>query len=171
MIEHGVITEQAVTSSRARPVGPAEEPDGALEQRVRRLEDAVASMQDTRQMEERVAERLGAGAELPAPEDLSEAAEERARRKLDRLSRERDEMGPVNLRADVEMAELEGRIEGIARERDEIGAAIAKLRGGIAALNREGRARLSEAFGKVNAYFQELFTTLFGGGTAELTFV
>ena len=45
---------------------------------------------------------LGAGAALPTPEDLSENAEDRARRKLDRLSRERDEMGPVNLRAEVE---------------------------------------------------------------------
>ncbi len=50
-------------------------------------------------------------------------------------------------------------------------AAIAKLRGGIQALNKEGRARLSEAFEKVNGYFQELFTSLFGGGTAELQFV
>ena len=56
-------------------------------------------------------------------------------------------------------------------DRDDLIEAIAKLRGGIAALNREGRARLSEAFGKVNAFFQELFTTLFGGGTAELSFV
>jgi hypothetical protein len=58
MIEHGVVTEQAVTAPRARPLSPAEEPLGALEQRVRRLEDAVASMQDTRQMEDRVAERV-----------------------------------------------------------------------------------------------------------------
>ena len=41
-------------------------------------------------------ERLGPQAVLPEAEP-SEAAEERARRKLDRLMRERDEMGPVNL--------------------------------------------------------------------------
>ena len=59
----------------------------------------------------------------------------------------------------------------MVKDRDDIIEAIAKLRAGIASLNREGRARLNEAFVKVNAHFQELFTTLFGGGTAELTFV
>jgi chromosome segregation protein len=102
---------------------------------------------------------------------LSEAAEERARRKLDRLSRERDEMGPVNLRADVEMAELDGRIEGIARERDEIGAAIAKLRGHIGHLNREGRDRLRAVFDQVDREFRGLFARLFGGGRAHLALV
>ena len=45
------------------------------------------------------------------------------------------------------------------------------MRTGISNLNREGRARLNEAFEKVNNHFRDLFTTLFGGGTAELTFV
>jgi hypothetical protein len=58
MIEHGVKTQEAITAPRARPVGPGDEPNGVLEQRVRRLEDAVASLQDTRQMEERIAERV-----------------------------------------------------------------------------------------------------------------
>ncbi len=120
---------------------------------------------------ERVAERLGAGAELPAPEDLSDAAEERARRKLDRLARERDEMGPVNLRADVEMAELDARIEGITRERDEISAAIAKLRRQIGHLNREGRDRLRVVFDQVDREFRGLFARLFGGGRAHLALV
>jgi chromosome segregation protein len=56
-------------------------------------------------------------------------------------------------------------------DREDLIAAIAKLRTGISNLNREGRARLNEAFEKVNTHFRELFTTLFGGGTAELTFV
>jgi hypothetical protein len=38
---------------------PPPEPVDALELRVRRLEDVVATLQDTRQLEERVAERLG----------------------------------------------------------------------------------------------------------------
>src|SRR3712207_1090360 len=92
-------------------------------------------------------------------------------RKLDRLGRERDEMGPVNLRADVEMAELDARIEGIARERDEIGAAIAKLRGQIGHLNREGRDRLRVVFDQVDREFRGLFARLFGGGRAHLALV
>jgi chromosome segregation protein len=49
--------------------------------------------------------------------------------------------------------------------------AIHKLRGGISSLNREGRQRLLDSFGTVNEKFAELFTTLFGGGKAELQLV
>jgi chromosome segregation protein len=56
-------------------------------------------------------------------------------------------------------------------EKDELAQAIAKLRGGISSLNREGRQRLLDAFGTVNDKFKELFTTLFGGGEAELQLI
>jgi chromosome segregation protein len=123
-------------------------------------------------VEERIAGRLGpdAGA-LPAAEDLSDAAEEKARRRLERLAREREEMGPVNLRAEIEAREVEERIAAITREREEIGAAIAKLRGSIGHLNREGRERLREVFDRVDAEFRALFTRLFGGGRAHLALV
>ncbi|MDN3564630.1 chromosome segregation protein SMC, partial [Paeniroseomonas aquatica] len=122
-------------------------------------------------VEERVAERLGEGAELPPPEELTDAAEDKARRKLERLSKEREEMGPVNLRADVEMAEIEERIATITREREEIGSAIAKLRGSIGSLNREGRERLRAIFDRVDTEFRALFSRLFGGGRAHLALV
>ena len=120
----------------------------------------------------RLAERLGEAATLPAPpEDLSEAAEERARRKAERLAREREEMGPVNLRAEQEVGEMEERIGAIDRDRDEIGAAIAKLRGSIGHLNREGRERLRAVFTQVDTEFRALFGRLFGGGRAHLALV
>jgi chromosome segregation protein len=49
--------------------------------------------------------------------------------------------------------------------------AVAELRAGIATLNREGRQRLREAFGVVDANFATLFTHLFGGGEARLEMV
>ncbi|HEX8167803.1 MAG TPA: chromosome segregation protein SMC, partial [Beijerinckiaceae bacterium] len=49
--------------------------------------------------------------------------------------------------------------------------AIKRLRQAIGSLNREGRERLLAAFEVVNEHFKRLFTTLFGGGTAELTLV
>ena len=92
-------------------------------------------------------------------------------RQLERLKAERERLGGVNLGAEREMTEVEERLTAMTGDRDDLIAAIAKLRGGIESLNREGRTRLSEAFAKVNAHFQELFTSLFGGGTAELQFV
>ncbi len=121
--------------------------------------------------QERIGERLGALSLPPAPPDLSAAAEDRARGKWQRLARERDEMGPVNLRADIEVAALEEEIGAIVREREELATAIAKLRGGIGHLNREGRERLSAVFQQVDRHFQALFARMFGGGRAHLALV
>lgn len=90
---------------------------------------------------------------------------------LDGLKRERERLGGVNLRADDELAEVQAQFDGMVRERDDLVEAIKKLRGGIGSLNREGRERLLASFATVNENFQRLFTTLFGGGTAELQLV
>lgn len=138
-----------------------------------RLKGSIAQRQ---QIERQVEESLGIAASktLEAsgirPEEAL-PAEQATEQKLDRLKAERERLGGVNLSAEKEAEEVQEKLDTMVADRDDIIEAIAKLRGGIASLNREGRARLNEAFGKVNAYFQELFTTLFGGGTAELSFV
>ncbi|MDF2812987.1 MAG: family ATPase, partial [Microvirga sp.] len=91
--------------------------------------------------------------------------------KLHSLKSDRERLGAVNLRADEELTDLEGKHTGIATERDDLVEAIKRLRQAIGSLNREGRERLLAAFDVVNGHFKELFTTLFGGGTAELTLV
>ncbi len=103
------------------------------------------------------ASRLPAGAEIDA--------------RLQSLKGDRERLGAVNLRAEDELKELESKYTGIATERDDLVEAIKRLRHGIGSLNREGRERLLAAFGTVNEHFKQLFTTLFGGGTAELTLV
>lgn len=85
-----------------------------------------------------------------------------------RFMRERDNIGPVNLRAEAEMEEVATRITSMEEERDDLLAAIAKLRTAISQLNREGRERLLKSFAEVNGHFKELFKKLFGGGNAEL---
>ncbi|WP_158747071.1 chromosome segregation SMC family protein [Acidisphaera sp. L21] len=121
---------------------------------------------------ERILERLGANPALPPPPaDLSQEAEEKARRRLERLTREREEMGPVNLRASIEAEEMEGRIAGITGEKEELGTAISKLRGSIGHINREGRERLTQVFAEVDRHFQTLFARMFGGGRAHLALV
>ena len=123
---------------------------------------------------ERIAERLGctpdtilesAGIDTDAP--LPDIA--RTQSTLDRLIGERDGLGPVNLRAETELAELEEQIAGMERERDDLIGAIQRLRSAIAALNREGRDRLLAAFRQVDGHFQTLFKRLFGGGEAHLS--
>ncbi|MEQ9640370.1 MAG: AAA family ATPase [Alphaproteobacteria bacterium] len=88
---------------------------------------------------------------------------------IERLKREQDRIGPVNLRAELEAEELQLQLDTMTRERDDLTAAIARLRTGISSLNREGRERLLAAFEQVNAHFTDLFTRLFGGGKAHLS--
>ncbi len=145
----------------------------ARENRIR-AEAAVAQAEQVlANVTERVREKLDCGleqvleiAELDPGQELP--AHDEVERKLARLMRERDNMGPVNLRADVEAKELDQQITGMQTERADLVAAIGRLRQGIASLNREGRERLLAAFEQVNKHFSELFVRLFGGGRAHL---
>ncbi|WP_310496870.1 AAA family ATPase [Sandarakinorhabdus sp.] len=87
------------------------------------------------------------------------------------LSEDRERLGPVNLRADIELKELESQAETTAAEKQELDTAIARLRGSIGSLNREGRQRLQAAFTAVDAHFRVLFADLFGGGEARLALI
>ncbi len=89
----------------------------------------------------------------------------------DRLTADRERLGPVNLIAEQELGELEEERERSILERDELTEAVNRLRGSIGSLNREGRTRLLDAFEKVNGHFQRLFSTLFNGGQAHLALV
>ncbi|MBV1701801.1 MAG: chromosome segregation protein SMC [Hyphomicrobiales bacterium] len=92
-------------------------------------------------------------------------------RKLEGLRADRDRLGAVNLRANLELDEMETAKTALAAERDDLIEAIKRLRQAIANLNREGRERLQAAFDVINGHFRDLFTTLFGGGTAELQLI
>ncbi|WP_051555802.1 hypothetical protein [Kordiimonas gwangyangensis] len=87
---------------------------------------------------------------------------------LEKLKRERDRLGAVNLRADEELTEIDEQLTHLTGERADLENAIARLRTAIGNLNREGRTRLLAAFDVVNNHFGELFKSLFGGGEAHL---
>ena len=144
----------------------------AREHVVRAESEAAQAEQAWGTVGERILERLGVDAALPdPPADLGPEAEEKSRRRLDRLQKEREEMGPVNLRAESEAEALGTQIGNIVREREELTTAIAKLRGSIGNLNREGRERLTVVFEQVDKHFQALFARMFGGGRAHLALV
>lgn len=91
--------------------------------------------------------------------------------KKEKLIRERDNIGAVNLRAEEEALELEKEVGGMLHERNDLVQAIEELRSGIKTINDEARERLLVAFEHVNAHFQNLFTRLFGGGKAHLALI
>ncbi|WP_241609043.1 hypothetical protein, partial [Rosenbergiella epipactidis] len=71
---------------------------------------------------------------------------ERLESTLVAMTAERERLGIVNLRADIELKEIEDILGTQASEKAELETAIARLRGSIGSLNREGRARLMLAF-------------------------
>ena len=95
----------------------------------------------------------------------------RSEANLERLRRDRERLGAVNLRAEEELREVETQHGSLTAERDDLVEAIKRLRQGIQNLNREARERLLASFEVVNTHFKHLFTQLFGGGTAELQLI
>jgi len=91
--------------------------------------------------------------------------------KLESLRGDRERLGAVNLRAEEELAAIEEQRSTLDKEREDLTEAIRRLRQAINSLNKEGRERLLAAFTAVNTHFKDLFTTLFGGGNAELQLV
>ena len=96
---------------------------------------------------------------------------ERNEAKLERLRQQRETMGAVNLRADLETKEIDNELETMSTEKNELDAAIKKMRESIEELNKEGRTRLLKAFDTVNNHFQDVFVKLFNGGKAHLELV
>lgn len=90
---------------------------------------------------------------------------------VNRLKRQRDALGAVNLRAEEDAKEVQTEHDALVTEKADLEEAIKTLRSGIASLNREGRERLLTAFEQVNSNFALLFTHLFGGGEANLVMV
>jgi chromosome segregation protein len=121
----------------------------------------------------RIAERLACQpAELAALTEAEPADAlpplQSCEEQLAKLQRERDGMGPVNLRAEDEMRELESEHGRLAGERSDLLEAIDRLRRAIGNLNKEARERLTASFDSVDGHFRSLFERLFGGGRARL---
>ncbi|MGE4351045.1 MAG: chromosome segregation protein SMC [Bdellovibrionales bacterium] len=148
----------------------------AREERVRCEAAVTATQEHFNTLRERAREKLdcdlenlrdiaafGDGESLPSVFELEQL--------LGRYVRERDTMGPVNLRAEVESEATQAEITKLETEKEDLVAAIAKLRQGISQLNREARERLNNAFSQVNERFQTLFTKLFNGGKASLELI
>ena len=92
-------------------------------------------------------------------------------KKLEKIKKNREAMGSVNLRADVETEKFRTTIKKMEDDRADLVSAIVKLKTSINELNQRGRERLLEAFSKVNKKFNEVYTKLFNGGSAKLELV
>jgi chromosome segregation protein len=90
---------------------------------------------------------------------------------VNRLKRQREALGAVNLRAEEDAREVQEEFDNLNGEKNDLDEAVKKLRQGISNLNQEGRQRLLDAFEEVNKNFSKLFKHLFCGGDANLVLV
>ena len=150
---------EALSSAREACARADERMDGAR----RRLDDIEREIRDMLEVEP---EAVGAMAEIKQGDDLPDL--HAVESDLDKLRRDRERLGAVNLRAEEELNEVEATHNTLTTERDDLVEAIKKLRTGIQSLNKEARERLLTSFEIVNGHFKRLFTELFGGGEAAL---
>jgi chromosome segregation protein len=167
--ERAHVEAQAAERAAERAASEAREGRAAAEARRDAAAEAVQAaaariVEEHETTPEALRDSLG---DLPEPMPRADAIET----DVHRLRRQRDALGAVNLRAEEDAKTVEEEHRTLAREKEDLEAAIAKLRTAIASLNREGRSRLLAAFDQVNANFAKLFTHLFGGGEARLVLV
>ncbi|MDR7117512.1 AAA family ATPase [Caulobacter sp. BE254] len=154
--------EQAASEAREKRAGLVATLDAARD----RFAEVAGAIREQARMEPEELGRHVAGEAVAVPKDAAGVEAH-----LFALERERDAIGPVNLRAEEEANEYAARLETMRTERADLSGAVGKLRAGIEELNAEGRERLLAAFDVINANFQTLFQALFGGGQAELKLI
>ena len=90
---------------------------------------------------------------------------------LEKIKKQREALGSVNLRADEETKKYQNEIKKMEDDRADLYSAIVKLKTSIDELNQKGREKLLDAYSKVNRKFNEVYTKLFNGGSAKLELV
>ena len=87
---------------------------------------------------------------------------------VQRISRQIDALGAVNLAALDELGQARERKTYLDAQHADLRDAIETLEDAIRKIDKETRELLQDTFDKVNGYFGELFPRLFGGGQARL---
>ncbi|MEY2340802.1 chromosome segregation protein SMC [Acidithiobacillus sp. IBUN Pt1247-S3] len=96
------------------------------------------------------------------PEDAQPAME------LQRLQVAIARMGNINLAAEEELAELQGRQGDLAEQLTDVDQALLSLESAMAAMDAETLERFQHTLDHVNRGLQQYFAELFGGGVATL---
>lgn len=100
-----------------------------------------------------------------AAEELKESA---LQAEINRLGREIQALGAVNLAALEELQQASERKRYLDAQSEDLNLAISTLEDAIRRIDRETRVQLRDTYDKVNAEFGRLFPELFGGGEARL---
>jgi chromosome segregation protein len=155
---------QADEQARIRHERQAETQRRAIEERRLATSEARVRQQNLREQLHELA--TDPETVLSALPETATETERMAR--LEQIERRIQRLGPINLAAIEECAQLTERKQYLDAQNDDLLEALSTLETAMRKMDRETRARFRETFEKVNTGFGELFPRLFGGGQAHL---
>jgi chromosome segregation ATPase len=170
--EAGDVTEELRACSRDEYAIQAELRTAA--EAVTEAQVKVAHVEDRR--DEALAEvreiggRLGSEIAVTA-EPLGEEERSEIERKLDRLQRRREQLGPVNPLAQQEFEEASARVDDLEHQRKDLETALAELEKVIRETDRKIQSDFEQTFEATARNFEELTEHLFPGGRGRLRLV
>ncbi len=91
--------------------------------------------------------------------------------RLERLARRREQIGPINPLAQDEYAEAVAHVEELETQRADLESALRELEGLIRDTDRQIRETFEETFDAAAANFEELVARVFPGGSGRLRLV
>jgi chromosome segregation protein len=175
------VTEAEVAAQRLRDrAGEAESELAGVRERLGlaaatavQSDAAVAPVTDCEEMD---GEEEGGGetnAEEPAAaaEPLGEAEMAALRARMERLTRRREQLGPVNPLAQDEYAEALAHVEELESQRGDLETALRELRAVIRDTDRQIEETFEETFTAAARNFEELVGDVFPGGSGRLRLV
>jgi chromosome segregation ATPase len=119
---------------------------------------------------EAIGRRLGREPEAE-PDPLGAGEREEIERKLERLARRREQLGPVNPLAQREYEEARAHVEELEEQRRDLETALAELKGLIRDTDRRIEEAFEQTFEAARTNFEELVGHLFPGGRGRLRLV
>jgi chromosome segregation protein len=107
----------------------------------------------------------------PATSELDDEARTTLRGRLERIARRREQLGPVNPLAQEEYAEALAHVEELERQREDLDTALRELTTLIADTDKQIHATFEQTFTATAAAFEDLAAQLFPGGSGRLRLV
>jgi chromosome segregation protein len=114
-------------------------------------------------------DKMEGGAPATPSQSSPELAPPEIEKVIADLTRQLDNMGPVNLDAVQEYDELEERFKFLENQNNDLTNSRRELLDVISRINSTTKKLFAETFAQVRVNFREMFAELFGGGRADLS--
>jgi chromosome segregation protein len=160
--------DEAEIQTRLRAVG--EEVTGAEVAAQRLRDQASEAAEELSAIAERL-ERTLPDAAGEAPQPLAEEEAQALEIRVQRLTRRREQLGPVNPLAQEEYAEALAHVEELETRRADLETALRELKTVIRDTDRQIRETFEETFAAAARNFEELAGDVFPGGSGRLRLV